>query len=349
MQIHRQASSFAINSEATAASEELMKMVFGFMASQAISVVARLGIADLVENGAKNADELAQATGADARSIYRLMRALTNVGVFIEDDERRFSSTPMSQLLRKNAPDSIGGFSTFFCSDWHWLVWGHLDYSVRTGKPAFEKIYQKPFFDYLEDHPLPAQIFNNGMTSFSAHTGNAVVEAYDFSGIHTLTDVGGGHGYLLASILKRYPDMQGILFDAPSVVQGAQSVIGAEDIGKRIACVGGNFFEPIKVQTDAIIMKHIIHDWDDENSLKILRNCSESLKPGGKLLVVEMVIPGPNQPSIGKFLDLQMLVFLHSYERTEKEYAALLEQAGFRLTGIFPSASPFSVIEAVRV
>lgn len=331
------------------ASEKIMSMVFGFMVSQAISVIARLGIADLLQEGSRSAADLAEATHSHPHSLYRVMRALASKGIFHEHEDKTFSLTPMGNLLKKNPLDGIGGFSAFFCSDWHWPVWGSLDYSVRTGKPAFEKVYNQPFFSYLEECPRASQIFNEGMTSFSAATGAAVLDAYDYSGIKRLIDVGGGHGYLLASIVKRYPEITGILFDAPSVINGAQPILNACNADTQFELVGGDFFEKIDAKGDAIIMKHVLHDWDEESCLKILHNCHTALPKNGKLLVVEMVIPGPNQPAIGKWLDLQMLLMLHSHERTEGEYSTLFAKAGFRLTCVFPSMSPFSIIEAVRM
>ena len=186
------------------------------------------------------------------------------------------------------------------------------------------------------------------MTSLSASVSAAVVSAYDFSGITKLVDVGGGHGLLLASILEKYPQMSGVLFDAPSVIEGANDVIEAHDVGGRCETVGGDFFASVPAGGDAYIMKHIIHDWEDERALIILQNCHRAMTEGGRLLVVEMVLPEGNTPSLGKFMDLQMLLFLHSYERTEAEYSSLYQRAGFKLTSIVPTLSPYSVIEGVR-
>jgi hypothetical protein len=187
------------------------------------------------------------------------------------------------------------------------------------------------------------------MTNFSAAVSAAVVNAYDFSGIRKLVDVGGGHGLLLASILEKYPQMRGVLFDAPSVFEGAKEVIEAQGVGGRCEAVGGDFFASVPAGSDAYIMKHIIHDWDDERALTILRNGQQGMTENGKLLVAEMVILEGNAASLGKLLDLEILLFLHSYERTEAEYRALFERAGFKLTRIVPTLSPHSVIEAVRV
>jgi hypothetical protein len=335
--------------EETPPSAQLLQMIFGFMASQAISVVAKLGVADLLADKAKSADELAQATGVKARPLYRILRALASVGIFAEDDAGRFRLTPLAEPLRSDAPNSLRGFSIFMGADWHWRVWSELSYSAQTGQPGFERIYGQAYFDYLAKNPEPARVFNDAMTSFSASVGAAVVEAYDFSGIKKLVDIGGGHGLLLASILEKYSQMTGVLFDAPSVVDGAKDVIKGRGVGERCEIVGGDFFKSAPAGGDAYIMKHIVHDWDDERALTILKNCHRAATENAKLLVVEMVIPEGNAPSLGKFLDLEMLLFLHSYERTEAEYRALFERAGFKLTRIVPTALPHSVIEAVRI
>lgn len=330
-------------------SDEIIKLVFGFMASQAVSVAARLGIADHLLDGPKTAEALAAAVQAHPGAVYRMMRALSGLGVFREEPTGTFALGRTGKYLCKSAPNEIGGFSAFFCAQWHWPIWSELFYSVKTGMPAFEKTLGEPFFDYLDRHPVQARSFNAGMTSFSGHTCDAIVAAYDFSGISTLMDVGGGHGLLLCSILKKYPGLRGTLFESSSVIDGAHPVIDGYGLSDRLALVSGNFFDRIDAKADAIMMKHIIHDWDDERSLKILRNCRAALPENGKLLIVEMVIPEPNQASIGHLLDLQMLVFMNSHERTEAQYDDLFRQCGFKLAHVHPTASPFSIIEAICV
>lgn len=328
---------------------QLMQMIFGFMTSQAISVAAKLGIADLLKDEARSADELAQATGMQARPLYRIMRALASVGIFAEDDTGRFRMTPLAEPLRGDAPDSLRDFSIFLGADWHWRAWGDLSGGAQGGQPAFERIHGQAYFDYLGVNPGPAQVFNDAMTSLSTAASAAVVNAYDFAGINRLVDVGGGHGFLLASILQQYPQMSGVLFDAPSVVEGAKDVIDGHGVSERCDAVGGDFFTSVPAG-DACIIKHIIHNWDDERAATILKNCHRSMAENGKLLVVEMVIPEGNAPSLGKLLDLEMLVlFLHAHERTEAEYRTLFERAGFRLTRILPTKSAYSVIEGIRI
>ncbi|HET7062052.1 MAG TPA: methyltransferase [Nitrosospira sp.] len=276
------------------------------------------------------------------------MRALASVGIFAEVDGGRFQMTPLAEPLRSDAPNSLRDFSIFLGADWHWQAWGDLAGGARTGEPAFEQVHGKAFFEYLGENPGPAQIFNDAMTSLSTAASAAVVNGYDFTGINTLVDVGGGHGLLLASILKENPRMTGVLFDAPSVVAGASGVIEAHGVSGRCETLGGDFFVSVPAGGDAYIIKHIIHNWDDDRASTILQNCRQGMSPSGKLLVVEMVIPESNAPSPGKLLDLEMLVlFLHAHERTEGEYRALFERSGFRLSRIVPTPSPYSVIEGV--
>lgn len=324
---------------------QLTQMIFGFMITQAISVVARLGLADLLKDGAKSTDELARATGTQARPLYRILRALASVGIFAEDDSGCFRLTPLAEPLRSDAPDSLRDFSIFIGADWHWRPWADLFGSAQTGQPAFERIYGKAYFDYLGENTGPAQVFNDAMTSLSTAASAAVVSGYDFTGIGRLVDVGGGHGLLLSSILEKYPQMNGVLIDAPSVIAGTKDMVEARGLRERFEAVGGDFFASVPAGGDAYIMKHIIHDWNDECASTILQNCHRQMTENGKLLVVEMVIPEGNAPSLGKLLDLEMLVLLHSYERTEAEYRALFKRSGFELTRIVPTRSAYSVIE----
>ena len=326
---------------------QLMEMIFSPVPAQALSVAAKLGVADLLTEKAKSAEELAQALGVQARPLYRLLRALASVGVFAEDQSGQFHLTPLAEPLRSAAPDSVRSFAIYFGADWHRRVWGELGYCVQTGQSAFEKVYGKPFFDYLAENPEPAEDFNNAMTSHSASDSATVVDAYDFTGINKLVDIGGGHGALLATILAKYPQMNGVLFDAPSVVAGAGEVIASHDVSGRCETAGGDFFASVPAGGDAYIMRHIIHDWDDERALTILKNCHQAMTENGRLLVVEIVITEGNTPSLGKFLDLAMLVLVNSFERTAAEYNTLLAQAGFKLTRIVPTPSQYSVIEAV--
>lgn len=312
----------------------------------AILVAANLGLADLLKDGPLSIADLAEATGTHDRSLYRMLRALASRGIFSEDAEGRFSLTALADPLRSDAPDSIHNWALFVGSEAELQSWAHLSYSVRTGKPAFEHIFGKGWFDYLDEQPEMARIFNNLMSGGSTSDAAAIVEAHDFSVYRKIVDIGGGHGALLAHILEQNPQSSGVLFDAPSVIAGATGAIDTQVNQGRAQRVAGNFFEAVPNGADAYVLKYIIHDWDDERAIMILKNCRQAMAENGRVLLVEMVIPAGNAPSPGKFLDLEMLLYFYSRERTEAEYRDLLQQAGLELITMTPTASPFSIIEA---
>ena len=273
--------------------------------------------------------------------------ALASVGVFIEVDHRRFGLTPAAELLRSDARGSLRAVAIMAGEDWTWRPWGELYQSVKTGERAFDRIFGVPPFTYLAGNPGAAAIFDEAMTGWSRLNSAAVAAAYDFSGIGTLMDVGGGHGTLLATILEANPELRGILFDTPEVVEGAGARLEAEGLTDRCRVVAGDFFATIPDGADACILKSVIHDWDEERATVILRNCRRAVGPGGRVLLAEQVIPPGNDPHVGKLLDLEMLIMAGGRERTEAEFRDLLAGAGLRLTRVIPTASPMCVIEGV--
>jgi hypothetical protein len=337
------------NLKSTTPPEELLQMITSYWVSQAIYVAAKLGIADLLKDGPKSSHELAKSTGTHARSLYRVMRALASVGVFAEIDDGRFELTSLAAYLQTDVPGSVHAIAIMFGEEWHWQPWFNVLHTLKTGNTAFEHVHGMKLFEYLTQYAEAAQTFNEAMTSTTATFNATITIDYDFSSIGKIVEVGGGHGNLIASILKAYPTMQGIIFDLPSVVMGAKHRIEAEGLVERCEIVGGDFFESVPSGGDAYILKNIIHDWDDIHAVAILKNCYQAMVENGKLLLVEAVIPPKNKPSLGKFLDLEMLVMSGGCERTEAEYRALFEVAGFQLTNIITTPSLLSVIEGVRV
>jgi hypothetical protein len=325
----------------------LTNVAFGALMTQALAVAAELKIADLLAENSKSVAELAAATGTHERALYRILRSLASAGIFAETEPQVFANTPYSEPLRSDAPNSVRNGMIFMGADWHWKVWGDALYSVKTGKPAWGHAHGKEVFDYFPEHPEHAAIFNNAMTDMSVGTAPVVVEAYDFSGIETLADIAGGHGYLLAQILKSNAQLKGVLFDMPQVIVGAPVLLEKEGVMKRVETVAGDFFASVPA-ADAYIMKHIIHDWDDERSIAILKNIHAAMKGDGKVLIVETVVPEGNDPHYSKLLDLEMLISPGGAERTAEEYRQLLASAGFELTRIIPTKSPFSIVEAVK-
>lgn len=327
----------------------LMNLTAGKWVSQAIAVAAELGIADLLKDGAKSAATIARAVNASEDGVYRLLRALASVGLFAETGERRFRLTPLGKLLRTDSPEALGGYARFVGHESTWRPWGELRHGVRTGEPAFDQVFAMPIFEYFAKMPEAAAIFDAAMTSISTFESKAVLAAYDFSGVGTLVDVAGGHGLLITAILKANRKMGGVLFDLPLVTAGASALFQKRGIADRCQIVSGDFFVSIPEGGDAYIMKHIIHDWDDERAIQILKNCYRAMRPGGKVLIVDAVIPPGNAAHFGKLLDLEMLVLTpRGRERTRVEFQDLLKRSGFRLRRVVPTETHLSVVEGVR-
>ena len=330
------------------ASAALMQLITGGMISQALSVAAKFGVADLLAAGPKDVSALAEAAGADAPSLYRVLRALASVGVFRERADGRFELTPTAEPLRTDAPGSLRDTAVYFEDGWHRAVWGDLYETVRTGETAFARVHGMDVFPFFAANVEIANTFDRAMTSLSNVATEAVIEAYDFAGVRRLVDVAGGHGRFLTGILHANSTMHGVLFDQPQVVEGARARIEAEGLAERCELAAGDFFESVPVGADAYAMKHIIHDWDDERSLVILKNIRRAMADDGRVLIVEPVLPEGNTPHYGKLLDLEMLLFTGGKERTTREYAELLDAAGLRLTRVVPTKTPLSVVEAVK-
>jgi O-methyltransferase/methyltransferase family protein len=326
----------------------MLQMISGFWISRAIYIAAKLGIADQLEDGPRTIDELAAATGTHGPSLYRVLRALASVGVFAEDDSR-FRLTPIADTLRTNAPGSLRAFATTELGDDHYEGWGDLIHSVKTGEIAFDHAFGMPIWEFYAQHPENAKTFDDAMTGMTLAMNDAVLSSYDFSSIKKLVDIGGGHGSLIASILKANPQMKGILFDAPPVIAGSRQRIEAEGLADRCEVVAGDFFASVPEGGDAYILKWIIHDWDEQRSVALLKNCHQAMTQNGRLLLVEAVVPTGSEPHFSKFIDLNMLVMTGGRERTEEQYRALLEASGFRLKRIVSTPSLMSVIEGERL
>jgi hypothetical protein len=324
---------------------QMMQLIHGYIPSQAIHVAAKLGLADLIRDTPKTVEELANATKAHALSLRRLLRALASLGIFAEDANGNFVSTSLSLMLCSDHPQSARGAALMYCSPSIWTSWGQLYEAIMTGEPSFDRIHGSPFFEYLDSHPDDAAVFNTAMTSGSSVLESAILAAYDFSKFRRVADVGGGQGALLRAILSTNRNLQGVLVDLPRVVAGVKSLHDAA-VRNRCEIVGADFFQSIPSGADAYVMKHVIHDWSDDDALKILRNCRRVIPAHGTLLLIEWVLKQSNQPDTGKLLDLNMLVNLHGLNRTEAEFRSLLRQADFSLRQVIP-AGPASIIESV--
>jgi len=325
---------------------QLMQFIVGKWISKPIYVAAELGIADILAEGSKSIEELAQLTQSHGPSLYRMMRALSSVGIFIEIEDKRFDLTPMAECLKTGAMRSI---ALLFNSEWSDKAWGYFLDSVKTGCTAFEKAHGMPVSDWLERNPHAAEVFNEANAVKAVNSHRAIVDAYDFSGINTLTDVGGGLGVLMAEILIANPLMNGVVAEIPSVIQKARKIIQSKGLEERCNAVECDFFKSVPPGSDAYLMSNILHDWSDEQCHIILRNCHKAMKPESKLLIVEMIVPSGNQPSIAKLLDLEMLVTTGGCERTEKEFAIVLKTSGFKLSRTIDTKESVSIIEGIRL
>jgi len=336
--------------EAPPPSATLTQMLFGALVQKSICVAVQLGVPDLLGRGPQSAEELGEKTHAHAPSLFRVLRMLASAGVFAQTPDHKFGLTPISELLRSDVPDSMHGLVMTLGEDWAWRNWGELMHSVKTGQTGQQKAHGMGLFELFEQNPEAAEMFNGVMTSLSRAVAPALVGAYDFTGVGRLADIAGGHGMLLAAILKANPQMQGVLFDLPSVLEGAGEVLEQEGVRSRVELASGDFFQSVPAGADVYMMMNIIHDWDDACCLTILKNVYTAMqdggkKDGGKVLIIQSVVPETGEPHYSKMIDLEMLVSVGGKERTEEEYRRLLEASGFRMTRVIPTMSPFHMIE----
>lgn len=328
---------------------QILQIITNFWSSRAVYVFTKLGIPDLLNSGPKTAEELASATNMHAPSLYRLLRALSTIGFVTATPDNQFGLTPLSEILVTDAPGSMRWFTISELGQEHYPAWGNLMHSIKTGEIAFDNFFGVDIWKYFEQNPEDGAAFNNSMSGMTAATNDEILSVYDFSSFGTVVDIGGGHGGLITSIVKANPGVKGVLFDAPQVIEGARPKIETAGIADRCQTVAGDFFKAVPAGGDAYVLKWIIHDWDDERALTILRNIRNKMSANGKVIVVDCVVPENNEPDFSKFFDLNMMVMTGGKERTQKEFAQLLGAAGFKLRRVIPTNVPFSIVEAEPV
>lgn len=329
--------------------EIMRNITIGHWVARMVHVAAKLRLADLLKGRPRTVNELAAAANVQSAALYRLLRALASVGIFAEMKGRRFKLTPLGATLQTGVPHSMHAWALMINQDWSWDAWQELLHGVKTGEVPFLKAHGVPVFKYLDEHPEDLEIFGESMSSISRTENPAIAAAYKFSSLQTLIDVGGGHGSLLATILKANPKLTGVLFDQGAVIARAENDqhMTAKGIAQRCRLEPGNFFEAVPRGGDAYIMKYILHDWNDEACVKILANCRDAMNAKGKVLVVDNVIVSGNNPGWGKLLDIQMLI-IGGRERTKEEFAGLFLAAGLKLTRVVPTKCPLSIVEGIR-
>lgn len=330
--------------------EKVRELISGYWVSQCLFVVAKLGVADALAKGPRTAESVAQQVGAQPAPLRRVLRALASQGVFREDAKGRFRLTGLGATLRSDRPGSLRDFARMMVDDYNWEAWGALRHGVSTGALPFDRVHGMPIFEYLAKHPEQERVFSASMASISGTENAAVARAYPFGKLRQLVDVGGAHGHLLATILRRHKKLRGVLYDQPQVVTAAakSGFLSAPDLAGRHDVVGGSFFESVPAGADGYLMKYILHDWNDAQCLRILGHCRDAMAEDGRVLVVDHVIPKGNGPNWGKLLDINMLALTGGEERTREEFRDLFARAGLRLSRVVATACPLSVLEAVR-
>ena len=326
---------------------QLIQMGTAYWVSRLVHLAAQLGLADQLGDGPMRADELARRTSTHAPALYRVLRALASLGLFTEDESRRFSLTPLGAALKSGAPGSARASILTLAGNEVSAAWQHIIDSVRTGKPAFEQVHGKGIFPWLAENPQQAALFGETMVGFHGAEPAAVAAAYDFSHFGTIIDVGGGTGNLLTTILQKYPQPRGLLVDLPHVADDAIALIQSRGLAARAKFEAGDFFQSVPQGGDVYLMSHVIHDWSESQCQTILANCRRAMKPGARLLVIEMVLPPGNSPHPGKLLDMMMLVGPGGEERTADEYRTLLAKAGLKLERLIPTDSAVSIVEVM--
>jgi hypothetical protein len=314
-----------------------------------IRVAAELDIAGIIRDRPMTISDIAEITGSDRESLFRIMRALSGYGIFRLRKDGKYANTPMSLALAEGQ-GSLRHMIMQHLGSFNWSAFNELGYSVRTGEDAVQKVFGKRIYDYLSEHREESELFDRSMTNLTELSIEPVISVYDFSKCGTIADIGGGEGLLLSAILYKNPDVKGILFDLPEGLARSEKILKKYNVSERIQVVPGNFFETSPAGADTYLMKNILHNWSGEECIRILKNIKEVLPDHGKLLILEMMIEEDNKPSFGKLIDIQMMVFMSKgKERTRKEYENLLAEAGFRITRIIPTISPISLIEAKKL
>ncbi|HKP64414.1 MAG TPA: methyltransferase [Polyangiales bacterium] len=324
--------------------EQLAKWITGKWISHSIHAAARLSIADLLADGDKSLTELAEATNTHAPSLYRLLRALASIGIFRESSPRHFASTPVGDLMRSEA---MRAACLLAHSSWHDRAWAELFYSLKTGSSAFEHVYGDKLFNWLNQHPEENELFSQAMTAGKLHHDAAIMSHYDFSGVRRVVDVGGGHGSLVISLLRRHAHLSAIIGDVAQVAAGAREQVRLAELQARCEVVTCDFFSSVPAGGDLYMLSHVLHDWDDDTCIQILSNCRAAMHPQASLLVIESIVAPGDQADRVKWLDLEMLVLTPGgRERTAEEYARLLRCAGLRLNRTIRTHGRRDIIEA---
>ncbi|WAC73182.1 methyltransferase [Roseateles sp. SL47] len=327
--------------------ELVERLIGGYRHTQLLHAAAALGIPDRLAAGAMNAQELAPVVSADVTALYRLLRALSTLGVFKENADGRFAMTPAAQLLRTDAKGSVAGKLLSYGQPWWWGAWQHLTECVRTGRSAFDLQHGTSLFQFLDERPDAAAAFHANMASMTAAMAPVIAEVVELEPGECIADIGGGRGVLMAALLNRHPGTRGILVEQRGVIEDARRYLEDVGLGSRCEVQEGDIFGVIDCQADVFLLKEVIHDWNDEQAVQVLRNCRRSMRPGARLVLAERLVgPGPGS-SEAALIDIVMLVMTGGLERTEQQYRALLNAARFELVKAAPTGAGLALLTAI--
>lgn len=332
------------------AAMRIRELATQYFVSRTLHTAAELDVASCLISGAQPVEFIARQVGADADALYRVLRALASIGVFNETAPRVFGNTATSRLLMAEQEGSMRDLVLLFGDPTAWRSWEALMHTLRTGEPSFDQVYGQPIFEYFSGNAEAAGRFDRAMASGTRLTNGAILSAFDFRGIVSMVDVAGGVGAALAHVLQGYPDMRGVVFDLPHVAERAHAHIAAQGLAGRCQFVAGSFFDAVPSGADAYFLKHILHDWGDEDCVRILRSCRAACRPDARLLICERPVPEGNEPSSAKWIDLHMMLSNRGgRERTAQEYDGLLRRSGFSLNRIIATDTPWCLLEAQPV
>lgn len=325
----------------------LTRLIMEKWISKPIYAVSKLRIADILSDGPKTIEEIANISNSHSKNLYRVMRALASVGIFSELENKRFALTPLGELLKTGKEGSV--FSSLFHAEWNDKAWAYLLESIKTGKTAFDLAYKAPLFEWIESNPEASSILNEANSMRTKKLCGQIVKLYDFSIASEIIDIGGGIGTLLIEILNKNPLAKGTLVELPNVASYAEKEIKGMDVKKRYRVLGYDFFDKVPSGADIYILSNILHDWPDKNCKIILNNCYKAMSSNSKLLVIEMIIPTGNKQSVSKLLDLEMMVITGGLERTKEEFYGLFESSDFKISNIISLDEDTSIMELIKV
>lgn len=333
----------------------LRRLIGSYRITHAIRAAAHLGITDQLGEGPRSAGELAERLGANPQALYRLLRVLVSIGLLADAGDGLFALTPVGACLRSDAPDGMRAWALCEGAEYYQSAWMNLPHAVETGETAFEYTHGVSFYEYLARHPETGHGFSRAMLDYARLIAAAVVAVYDFAGVRRVVDIGGSHGHLLSAVLDANPTASGVLFDRPGVVERAGERLRGSELAARAGLVAGDFFESLPAGGDLYILSRVLMDYDDERAVRLLQNCHRAMAPGGRVLIVQLLMPeqggdaGRGRLFEAAVSDLNMLVLTGGRERTEAEYRTLLGRAGFRLSRVVPSRALVSLIEGERI